>query len=136
MGSGNAITLNGTSPVAIVGLNIDGQNDALNGIINNTSPHVYVANCIIKNFVGAAPNGFGIQSNPSVEPTLRGSYRFLQRLVRPRPAARSRSVRRRVAAQGMIIDTTAAKGAFGIAVDGTGSTAGINVTMRDVRAAQ
>lgn len=73
----NGITVNCTTDpnctVVVRGLQIDGgplpSSNSLNGIRFIAGGHLIIQNCVIRNFNGGSPNGFGISFQPSATQT-------------------------------------------------------------------
>lgn len=68
----NGIVINAAATDVIVlrGLDIDGFGTGLNGIRFLAGAALHIENCNIRNFKAAAPNGWGIQFNPTVQAEL------------------------------------------------------------------
>jgi hypothetical protein len=59
--AGFTVNAAATDIIVIRGLDFEGLGTGTNGIRVLSAAHVVIENCIIRNFRGAAPNGFGIQ---------------------------------------------------------------------------
>jgi hypothetical protein len=113
-----------TDVVTLEGLHLDGS-----GILFSSGGHLHVVRCVINS--GHVPDNVGIGFRPnspgklSVTDTLIsnfGSGTGGGIVINPAPGGSARVNLERVTING---------NAFGIAVDGSGSTAGINVTIAD-----
>ena len=129
----NAFIINAlsTDRVFLKGLDFEGLGTGLNGIRVLSAGLVHVEDCVIRNFQGAAPNGFGIQFAPSA------ALKFVvtrTTLFNNGTGATGGGIQVRPtggATTGTIDRVVANRNIFGIAADGTGGTTGINITVRD-----
>lgn len=133
--TGNAITINAPNlGVALQGLTLRGSATAGNGIFVQAVGHLGVYSMRASQFQGAAPNGFGIKINSNV-----GSRYILQGLSLNGNGNAANSTGGAIqispasggTAQALIDNVTGSRNVFGVAVDGTGSTGGMNVTIRN-----
>jgi Right handed beta helix region len=127
----NAFIVNAaaTDVVVLKGLDFEGLGTGLNGIRVLSAAAVHIEDCIIRNFRGASPNGFGIQIAPSS--ALRFSISRTSLInngtgatgggIQIRPTANATS--------GVVDRVVVDRNVFGIAADSTGGTTGINVTV-------
>jgi len=129
----NAIIINAaaTDEIFLKGLDIEGLGTGLNGIKVLSAGLLHVEDCVIRGFNAAAPNGLGIQITPS------GNLKFV---VTRTSLFNNGSVTTGGAIQiaptgnstlGTIDRVVANGNAFGVAADGSGGAAGINITVRD-----
>ena len=131
----NAIIVNAaaTDYVFLKGLDIEGigTSSSLNGIKVTSAGFVHIEDCVIRNFKGMAPNGFGIQFIPSAGLNFMISRTTLFNNgtvstgggVQVRPTAGVTS--------GTIDKTVFSRNVNGLVGDGFGGGAGMNVTLRD-----
>jgi hypothetical protein len=129
--SGNAITVNApvNAGVGLGGLRLIGKSTGSAGIQFNSGASLVVSDCIISSFTVA-----GVKfspSNPGAKLWLRlsgihgngaGGTTGAAVLISPQAGGTAQAVLKRVAGSANV---------FGLAVDGTGSTGGINVTVRE-----
>ncbi len=120
-----------TDRIFLKGLDIEGLGTGLNGIKVLSAGLVQVEDCVIMGFNASAPNGLAIQIVPSANLKFvvtrtsifsnggGGTGGGIQ--IRPTGGAVTGTIDR-VVANGNV---------FGIAADGSGGAAGINVTVRD-----
>ncbi|MFI4987949.1 MAG: right-handed parallel beta-helix repeat-containing protein [Alphaproteobacteria bacterium] len=122
--------------VNLRGLVIDGAPAATPGLvgIHFIAGHaLHIQQSVIKNFQGAAPNGFGIQFSPSGASQLFVSDTVISNngsgangvgiLIKPTGSGSAKAVLNRIQVEG---------NALGISVDGTGSTGtGLQLLLRD-----
>lgn len=133
----NGITINaGPSDIIILrGLQIDGGpigSNSLNGVKFIAGGTLMVQNCVIRNFTGGSPNGYGIFFSPSGASSLFVSDTTLSSngtgtfgggvFVQPTGSGSAKASLMRVYAVNNVL---------GIRADGTGSTGGINLTLTD-----
>ena len=130
IGNGAWVTVNAgaTDIVRLEGLRFDGG-----GIKVNTAGQVHIRNCVITNNGGSPPTfGFGINFAPNVPSRLVVTNTAVVNngtnptgagiLIQPQPGGGAQVHLERVSAEGNV---------FGIVADGSGSAAGINVTIAD-----
>jgi hypothetical protein len=128
----NAFIVNAaaTDVVVIKGLDFEGLGTGLNGIRVISAGFVHIEDCIIRNFKGAAPNGFGIQFAAS---SALGFTVTKTSLINNGTGATGGGIQIRPTANsttGVIDRVVVDRNVFGIAADSTGGTSGINVTVR------
>jgi hypothetical protein len=130
-----AITISGsmipTDVVTLQGLIIDGLGSGGIGISYPFGPSLVVKNCVIRNFKNAS-GSYGIAAQPNAAGRLTVTDTLLVNnglgstgagiFIKPQPGGSVEVSLERV---------TVANNVFGIAVDGTGSTNGINMTVSD-----
>jgi hypothetical protein len=129
----NAFIVNAaaTDVVVIKGLDFEGLGTGLNGIRVLSAAFVHIEDCIIRNFRGASPNGFGIQFANS---TTLGFTVTKTSLINNGTGATGGGIQVRPTAgstTGVVNRVIADRNVFGIAADSTGGTSGINVTVTD-----
>ncbi len=130
----NGVVVNvGASDIVVLrGLDINGVGTGLNGINFIAGGTLIVEQCVIRNFNAVAPNGNGIRFAPTGAGRLivAGSY-FSNNgggstgagiLINPAAGG---------SAQANIERVSLERNVFGFVADGTGSTAGMNVTITD-----
>jgi hypothetical protein len=132
--TGVIINAAATDFVLLKGLDIDGGPPTvpgINGIRILSAGFVHVEDCVIHNFKSAAPNGFGIKVDSTTSPTFVVSRTtFFNNgtgatggAIQVGPTAGS--------ATGTIDRVIANRNVFGLAADGSGGSAGINLTVKD-----
>jgi hypothetical protein len=123
-----------TDFVFLKGLDIDGGppgTPGVNGIRMLSAAYVHVEDCVIRNFKAVAPNGFGIKVDTA------GALKFLvtrTTLFNNGTAASGGAILVKPtgnATQGLIDKTIVDRNVFGITVDGTAGTTGLNISVRD-----
>jgi hypothetical protein len=132
VGSGNAVTVNAGSgdTVTLINMQLDGQSAAANGIQFNSGFELRVFGGVMRRFKGAAPNGFGIKFAPAAtskllvqESTLIGNGTASTGggvQINPQSGG---------AAQVLLSHIRSELNAYGVAIDTTGSTNGVNATF-------
>jgi hypothetical protein len=130
----NGIIVNaGANDVIVLrGLDIDGIGTGLNGIRFLAEAALHVQNCQIRNFKGASPNGFGIQFAPSAAAEFYVMDTVISSSgigttggginIQPSGAGSARVMLNRISVDNNV---------NGIKGDGTGSTGGIRISIRD-----
>jgi hypothetical protein len=122
-----SITVGPTDVVTVEGLKLDG----LLGIAFNSGGHLHVVKCVINSGGSGIANNAGIRFQPNSASKLSVTDTVISNmgsgtgggiLIIPQAGGSARVNLERVTVNG---------NAFGIAVDGSGSTAGINVTIAD-----
>ena len=130
--SGNCITVNApaNATVTLVNLELKGQGTADNGVLFNTGSLLQVYGGTYNGFGGASPNGFGVKFAPQAVSRLLVSGLNVSgngtastgAAVQVNPASGG-------AAYVNLREITAYNNAFGLAIDTTGSTAGVNAVI-------
>ncbi|MDB5617790.1 hypothetical protein, partial [Tardiphaga sp.] len=123
-----------TDYVYLKGLDIEGVGvggTGLNGVRVISAGFVHIEDCIIRNFRGAAPNGFGIQLQPTAGLTF-----VVSRTTLFNNGTGSTGGGLQVSPTGGVASGTIDKTVFnrnvnGLIGDGFGGGAGMNVTLRD-----
>lgn len=130
--SGNAITVNApaNSTVTLVNLELRGNGTSDNGVLFNTGFQLQVYGSAFFGFGGASPNGFGIKFAPQA---------FSRLFVNGLNASGNGTASTGAAVQvnpasggGAFVDltnVTAYANAFGLAIDTSGSTTGVNAVI-------
>jgi hypothetical protein len=132
----NGIIVNGAGVVVYLrGLSIDGAPPnipGLNGIKFVNGASLTIDRCIIKNFTGAAPDGYGVQFSPSTDAQL-----FISdtTIVNNGPAAAGGGILLQAVGTGsvnaVVNRVQLTNNSVGIKADGTGSTNFMNISVRD-----
>jgi hypothetical protein len=131
--SGSAVTVNApsNSTVTLVNLQLDGQGTADNGVLFNAGFELQVYGGSFKRFGGAAPNGFGIKFAPSAFSRL---YVSGSNLSGNGTASTGGGVQVNPQSSGSgfvkLQGVASYLNAFGLAIDTSGSTGGVNATIR------
>ena len=129
--NGIVVSAGASDFVFLKGLDIEGLGTGLSGIKVLSAALVHIEDCVIRNFTTGAPNGLGIQFNPS------GNLTFVvtrTTLFNNGSGATGGGIQVRPTGGGTtgVIDRVVAdRNVFGIAADGTGGAIAINVTVRD-----
>jgi hypothetical protein len=123
-----------TDFVFLKGLDIDGGppgTPGVNGIRMLSAAYVHVEDCVIRNFKAVSPNGFGIKVDTAgtLKFTVTRTTLFNNGTgatgggIFVRPTAN--------ATQGLIEKSVIDRNVFGITVDGSGGTTGLNISVRE-----
>jgi hypothetical protein len=138
----NGITINAgvNDSIVLRGLQIDGGpigSNSLSGIRFIQGGSLTVQNCVIRNFTGAGPNGYGILFNPSSASSLFVSDTQIHNngvattgggiMIQPSASG---------SAKATLVRVNTINNTVGIRADGTGSTAGISVSISDSTSAE
>jgi hypothetical protein len=135
----NGITVNaGPNDVVVLrGLVFEGlgaTGNSLNGVKFNTGATLIIQNCMMRDFAGASPNGYGIAFTPSAVSSLFVSDSSMTGngnaagptgggvLIQPTGSGSAKASLNRI---------DVANNIAGIRADGTGSTGGISVSISD-----
>lgn len=120
--------------VFLKGLDIDGGPPAtpgVNGIRMLSAGYVHVDDCVIRNFKAVAPNGFGIKVDTG------GALKFLitrTTLFNNGTGATGGGILVKPtgnSTEGLIEKSVVDRNVFGITVDGSAGTTGLNISVRD-----
>ena len=135
--SGSAITVNApaNSTVTFVNLELKGQGTGDNGVLFNTGFELQVYGGAFNGFGAAAPNGFGVKFAPAAFSRLLVSG---TNISGNGTASTGGGVQVNPGSGGgafvMLQGVRSYLNAFGLAIDTTGSTNGVNATIRSVEA--
>jgi hypothetical protein len=130
--SGSAITINAPANkgVALVNLDVRGSGTADNGVLFNSGSLLQIYGGVYSGFSGASPNGFGVKFAPAAFSRL---YVTGANMSGNGTASTGAAVQvNPQSGGGAFVDLkeiTAYFNAFGLAIDTTGSTAGVNAVI-------
>jgi hypothetical protein len=129
--SGNAITINAPGKtVTLVNLELKGQGTASNGVLFNSGNLLQVYGGTFNGFGAAAPNGFGVKFAPSTFSRLLVSGTNISgNGTATTGAAVSVNPTSSGGAYVNLREITAYNNGFGLAIDTTGSTGGVNAVI-------
>ena len=130
----NGIVINAaaTDVVVLKGLDIEGATTGLNGVrfLNGGALHIY--NCIIRDFKGGAPNGWGVTFNPATASELYISDTILSNNGLPGVGGGVRIAPTGTGNANVTINNSNIdNNGQGIVADGSTSTTAMNITIQD-----